>query len=94
MGIWRMNERNAGRLLFFYFLNAVNLFFFLFSILYLLYKLQQTNTNRLHLASYSVGSNQRKSFSRHKNNNNINENRKNPRSQIETIELKKCKNGK
>ena len=46
-------------------------------------KLEKTNTNRFHLASYSVRGNQ-KMFSRHKNNNDNDKKGKNPHLQIET----------
>ena len=60
----------------------------------ILYKLPQTNTNRLHLACYSVGGNQKKFYSHHKNDNDNNEKRKNPHLQIEILEKKQCKNRK
>ena len=56
-----------------------------------MYKLPQTNTNRLHLASYSVGGNEKKFFSDHKNDNGNNEKRKNPHLQIEILEKNNAK---
>ena len=50
----------------------------------ILYELQQTNANRFHITSYSVGDNQ-KNFFHHKNNNDNNKKRNNPHLQTEVI---------
>ena len=54
-----------------------------------MYKLPQTNTNRLHLAFYGVGGNPNKFLVKNYNDNN--EKRKNPQLQIEILEKNNAK---